>query len=145
MFLNNICEIQIILQNKTRSYTYESLYNYAAEIVRHNVFLAGNVLHYKVVSLQRQRPPEYTIVLVAGCAKESKRLVVRLETNFFPTRNKRNLPTPHIIAKHCFSSMDYFVSTFVSFLLAYATGRVFPRVPASKQLRFRCWMHPCVE
>ena len=50
--LNNTHGIQIILQNKTRSYTHEGLYNYAAEIVRHNVLLAGNVFHYKVVSLQ---------------------------------------------------------------------------------------------
>ena len=44
---NNTHEIKIILQNKTRSYTYESLYNYVAVIVRHNVLLAGNVFTAK--------------------------------------------------------------------------------------------------
>ena len=46
---NNTHAIRIILQNKTRNYTHERLYDYAAEIVRHNALLAGNVFYYEVV------------------------------------------------------------------------------------------------
>ena len=44
--------VQIILQNKVQSFSHESLYNYAAEIVCHNVLLAGKVFYHEVVSLQ---------------------------------------------------------------------------------------------
>ena len=37
---------------QSTSYTHESLYNYAAEIVRHNILLAGNVFYHEIVSLQ---------------------------------------------------------------------------------------------
>ena len=94
-----------------------TLYDYPTKVVGRNVLLAGNVLHHK--SCPCGDPLEYAIVFVMSGTKKTEWCVVYLQNTFFPAKKRRNFPILQIIAKHSFSSVEYFVSALVNFLLAY--------------------------